>query len=223
VEDCQSHVHEFKMAGFNGCIGSSDATHIAVGKCSYRLRNSHLGAKQHLTTRSFNLTCHHQRKILSVTVGMPGRWNDKTVVLFDNFVRGIYEGDYLLLLVFFAIISCVFLMLLMFIAVALGNVVPDFTFELLENNPGTGRVTRRRYCGPWLIVDNGYLKWSTTIPPFKLSTMEKERRWSQWLESLGKDVECTFGILKGRWRILKIGIRLGGVEVADNIFKTLMC
>jgi len=114
-------------------------------------------------------------------------------------------------------------MLLTFIAVALGNVVPDFTFELLENNPGTGRVTCRRYRGPWLIVDNGYLKWSTTIPPFKLSTMEKERRWSQWLESLRKDVECTFGILKGRWRILKIGIRLGGVEVADNIFKTLMC
>jgi hypothetical protein len=111
-------------------------------------------------------------------------------------------------------------MLLTFIAVALGNVVPDFTFELLENNPGTGRVTCRRYRGPWLIVDNGYLKWSTTIPPFKLSTMEKERRWSQWLESLRKDVECTFGILKGRWRILKIGIRLGGVEVADNIFKT---
>ena len=94
VEDCQSHVHEFKMAGFNGCIGSSDATHIAVEKCSYRLRNSHLGAKQHLTTRSFNLTCNHRRKILSVTVGMPGRWNDKTVVLFDRFVRGIYEGDY---------------------------------------------------------------------------------------------------------------------------------
>ena len=35
-----------------------------------------------------------------------------------------------------------------------------------------------------------------------------------------KDVECTFGILKGRWRILKSGIRLSGVECADDIFLT---
>jgi len=69
-------------------------------------------------------------------------------------------------------------------------------------------------------VDNGYLKWSTTVPPIKLTSSETERRWSHWLESLRKDVECTFGILKGRWRVLKTGIRLEGVEVADKIWKT---
>jgi hypothetical protein len=62
----------------------------------YRLQNSHLGAKQHLTTLSFNLTANHWRKILSVTTGMLGRWNDKTVVLFDRFVCGMYEGGTLL-------------------------------------------------------------------------------------------------------------------------------
>jgi hypothetical protein len=35
-----------------------------------------------------------------------------------------------------------------------------------------------------------------------------------------KDVECTFGILKGRWRILKSGIRLQGVDAVDNIWLT---
>ena len=53
-----------------------------------------------------------------------------------------------------------------------------------------------------------------------MSADRKEIRWSQWLESLRKDVECTFGILKGRWRILKTGIRLHGVAVADKIWKT---
>ncbi|KAI2500765.1 Plant transposon protein [Fragilaria crotonensis] len=47
-----------------------------------------------------------------------------------------------------------------------------------------------------------------------------ELRFSQWLESLRKDVECTFGILKGRWRILKTGIRLHNTEASDNIWLT---
>jgi hypothetical protein len=49
-----------------------------------------------------------------------------------------------------------------------------------------------------LITDNGYLAWSCTIPSIKSSSSEAEIRFSQWIESLRKDVECTFGILKGR-------------------------
>jgi len=99
-------------------------------------------------------------------------------------------------------------------------VVPEFTFELLEKDACKGVIRSALYQGPWLIVDKGYLKWSTTVPPFKLTSLEEERRWSQWLESLQKDAVCTFGILKGRWRISKTGIQLECVEVADNIFKT---
>jgi hypothetical protein len=33
-------------------------------------------------------------------------------------------------------------------------------------------------------------------------------------------VECTFGILKGRWQILKSGICLHGTAAADAIWKT---
>ena len=35
-----------------------------------------------------------------------------------------------------------------------------------------------------------------------------------------RDVECTFGILKGRWRILKTGIRIYGVDRVDEIWLT---
>jgi hypothetical protein len=74
--------------------------------------------------------------------------------------------------------------------------------------------------GCYVIVDNGYLQWSTTVPPHKSSSNRSELRFSQWLESLQKDVECTFGILKGRWRILKTGIRLHNTEIVDNIWMT---
>ena len=69
-------------------------------------------------------------------------------------------------------------------------------------------------------MDNGYHNWSTTVPPFKATTSRKEIRFSEWLESMRKDVECTFGILKGRWRILKTGIRVHGLNEADQIWKT---
>ncbi len=113
------------------------------------------------------------------------------MALFNDFVRGIYEG----------------------------SLMEDVSFELLERN-AQGHINSVRYKGPWLIVDNGYLNWSTTVPPLKVTADEKEIRWSQWLESLRKDVECTFGILKVHWRILKTGIRLHGVEVADDIWMT---
>ena len=47
-----------------------------------------------------------------------------------------------------------------------------------------------------------------------------EIRWSKWLESMHKDVKCTFGILKGTWCILKSGIQLQGVEQVNNIWLT---
>ncbi|KAG7368322.1 plant transposon protein [Nitzschia inconspicua] len=50
--------------------------------------------------------------------------------------------------------------------------------------------------------------------------MRREIRWSAQIEAMRKDVECAFGILKGRWRVLKAGVRVHGVEVADKIFKT---
>ncbi len=103
--------------------------------------------------------------------------------------------------------------------VAKGKVLPDLTFELFEHD-SHGTVVSKVYKGPLIIVDNGYLRWSTTVPPFKLTMNVAECRWSHWCESLQKDVECTFGILNGRWRILKMGIRLQGIETCNNIWLT---
>ena len=71
-----------------------------------------------------------------------------------------------------------------------------------------------------MVVDNGYLNWGITIPSMKSTMYIAETIWFQWVESMRKDVECTFGILKGRFRILKAGIRCHGVKVVDKIWKT---
>ena len=81
-------------------------------------------------------------------------------------------------------------------------------------------VDGKRYKGVWIACDNGCLNWSATIPPYKSTNSRKEIRWSKWLESMRKDVECTFGILKGRWRILKSGIMQHSFETVDDIWFT---
>ena len=74
--------------------------------------------------------------------------------------------------------------------------------------------------GLWLLVDNGYLNWSCTVPPYKEAIDVESFRWSKWAESIRKDVECCFGILKGRWRILKTGVRIHDLNSVDDIWFT---
>ena len=73
--------------------------------------------------------------------------------------------------------------------------------------------------GVYYICDNGYCRWPVTICPYKhqsLSTPEGE--WSDNLESVRKDVECTFGILKKRWRILDHGLKFRSLRTCEKIF-----
>jgi len=103
-----------------------------------------------------------------------------------------------------------------------GSVLNDCDFELLARGKD-GELKSLRFCGAYLIVDNGYLNWSCTVPPFGVTNNIDEIRWSKWLESMRKDVECTFRILKGRWRILNSGVRIYGVDLVDHIWFTWCC
>jgi hypothetical protein len=86
-----------------------------------------------------------------------------------------------------------------------GTVLDDLNFELLACDKD-GKVIKLHFSGAYLIVDNGYLNWLCTVPPFGVTNDVNEIRWSKWLKSMHKDVECTFGISKGGWRILKTGV-----------------
>ena len=142
------------------------------------------------------MTCNHRRKILHTTEGHPARWNDKTLICFDSFMSELRDGAM--------------------------NEKVEFELRtrqgMTSDDEGEDRTLKLK--GAYVIVDNGYLEWSTTVPPLKGSCNRSEMRFLQWLESMRKDVECTFGILKGRWRILKSGIRLNNTEIADNIWLT---
>ena len=190
LRDCET---EFKMAGFPGCIGSTDATHIVTERCPKRLCQLHLGYKVACTARTYNITVNHRRRVLGTTTGHPARFNDKTLVLFDQFVQKVHNDRF--------------------------DTSHTFTLKDFDSH---GNIIEVKYSGCYLLVDNGYLTWSCTVPPLIECNRRSEARFSEWLESLRKDVECTFGIIKCRWRVLKTGIRLHGLLNIDRIWLTCL-
>ena len=190
-EEAKKHMQEFKDAGFNGCLGSMDATHVKMDRCSNLMQLAHKGYKMPFPARTYNTTVNHRRRILSTTRGHPARWNDKTLIRYDDFATALNDG----------------------------TIMSDNIFELQQFSSDNA-VETVKYRGAWLLVDNGYLGWSCTIPPFKMTLNQWELKWSKWLESMRKDVECCFGILKGRWRVLKAGVRSHGTESCDKIWLT---
>ena len=70
------------------------------------------------------------------------------------------------------------------------------------------------------MVGNGYHDWSITVPLFTNTKFRDKIRWSEWMETMRKDVECAFGILKGRWRIMKTGVRLHSTQSLDQVWLT---
>ena len=66
---------EYVVAGFPGCIGSMDATHVGMLSCYYRLKQFNESWK--LNTPSVT----QRRRIIHTTRGHRGRWNDQTLQL----------------------------------------------------------------------------------------------------------------------------------------------
>jgi hypothetical protein len=62
----------------------------------------------------------------------------------------------------------------------------------------------RTFRGVYLICDGGYHRWPCLISPYKNNVPgSPTMRWSATLESVRKDIEGVFGILKVRFKFLK--------------------
>jgi hypothetical protein len=76
----------------------------------------------------------------------------------------------------------------------------------------------------YLICDSGYLCWPQSICPYSSTTAASaEGYFSSNLERVRKDVECTFGIMKKRWKILNNGLMYRDIKVCEKIVVTCSC
>jgi hypothetical protein len=102
--------------------------------------------------------------------------------------------------------------------------------ELLEGNgwlqskawKSTGPNGKQvQFFGVYLICDGGYHRWPCLISPVKKGEIGSPvMKWSAKLESVRKDIEGVFGILKKRFRFLKNFNNLHQQSDIDNAFVT---
>ena len=82
-----------------------------------------------------------------------------------------------------------------------------------------GELKRSR--GMYFIYDGGYLYWQTLVCLYAGTAGTGCRGYyNSNLEIVRKDVDCTFGILKNRSRMLEYGIQYRDISIAEQIFKT---
>ena len=87
--------------------------------------------------------------------------------------------------------------------------------QVFHCNRPDGSVVKFR--GHYLIVDGGYLRWPSLICPIPNDGNEDVRALGKHLESIRKDVECTFGSLKKRFKCLKAWSELfNQIDIANQ-------
>ena len=174
----------FAKKGFPGCCGSTDGVQIPWEGCPYAYRASFTG-KEGYPTLGFNVTVAHDLRILHVCSMFAGRFNDKTKVLYDDYVSYLRGGS----------------SHLEYETIALDG------YRTLQTTP-------------YLICDCGYHRWAQLMCPYKTTSKEMLALWSKRLESIRKDVEHLFGVLKKRFRVLKLPLQFREASFIENIFFT---
>lgn len=97
----------------------------------------------------------------------------------------------------------------------------DF-FTKFEYNVRTGARLddHEMLAGAWIIVDGGYHKWEVTQAASKIDQNPFYAQWRTQMESVRKDIECFFGRLKARFRLLKTPVSFHKKIDIDNAFFT---
>mmetsp|Transcript_3458 Transcript_3458/g.7882 ORF Transcript_3458/g.7882 Transcript_3458/m.7882 type:complete len:412 (+) Transcript_3458:205-1440(+) len=185
----------YDKLGFTGCVGSTDCVHVKMDCCPVSLYWKCTG-KEGFPTLAYSVTVDHGKRILASTASYYGSRNDKTISWYDTYLMDLRDDKYPL----------------SFKAQPPGI---GMSYKLFKLDGSTVEMHR-----PYVLCDGGYNHWATMMPPFGATSKPAERRWGEMLESVRKDVECTFGILKSRFRILRHGMRLHKPHSIDGAWFT---
>lgn len=95
-----------------------------------------------------------------------------------------------------------------------GILHPEKKFFLYDSD---GKL--KEWSGLYAIVDGGYHEWRCLMAPLKHTLESDAAMWTKRLESVRKNVECTFGVLKKRFRILRLPFSKRNPAHIDDTFR----
>lgn len=191
-DELRQSMQVYERLGLPGCIGSLDGTKIAWDRCPSESSNVCTG-KEKSPTLGFQCLVNHSRQIYHISSFFVGSSTDITMSYWDPVTKHLLSGD-------FDMIS---------------ESLANYTFKTFDFD---GKTTNWK--GVYCITDRGYLKRSVFVDPDIKSFAKNHVMWSEWLESVRKDVECTFGILKARFRFLRNAVRY---HYPDTIEQATRC
>lgn len=181
-------------AGFPGCIGCVDGVHIPWGGYRAGRKYMYVG-KEGVPTLGFNVTIDYDGRIIFCSDRQRGSANDKTAIKFDEFHRDVLSQQSLYT-----------------------------TQPFLLSSAEDGESEARHEFGVYTLSDGGYLGWRTTMSAFSRPLEGTwEAKWTRYQESLRKKVECAFGILKKRWRCLRVESQCRDELDVERVFKVCCC
>ena len=192
-DDLERVMAEYALLGLPGCVGSIDVTHVGWANCPSRWQSWFTGKEGH-PTLAYECVCDRQGLIRSATPSTPGSRNDKSICEVDDFVCCMREGMY-------------------------GR--DEVRYSLLDHN-----ANAYDEFGGWLLCDGGYHRWrifQCGRSSVLYGVNEAHAHFAKRVASVRKDIECTFGALKGRWRVLKGNLLYKDRASVDRMFYTCCC
>jgi len=185
----------YAAMGFPGCVGSVDCTHIRWWNCPRKRQNLCRG-KEGFPTLAFQVLVDPSRRIQFVSKSFFGSLNDKNICDVDKFIYNNNGG--------------------MLNASGTARLLyKDVIYDIFNKD---GEVITLR--GGYFISDGGYPLLSIFVNPHCKRHDRAAVIWSEFLESIRKDVECCFGILKSRFRMFMYGVRLHEKIDVEKAFHT---
>jgi hypothetical protein len=212
-EELRKVMYVYEKKGIPGCAGSIDCVHLIWDKCPAGMHSTCKG-KGSYPTLAFQVIASHTRKILSVSQYFWGTINDKTIAMSDETVNsfrrkgpsGSSHADRRWRTSH---------------STASINSINQTSDNIVYFRTVNDNVVLAEHRGLYFICDGGYNTFPCLICPYKHQPPGTNiEKWSKQIESVRKDVECTFGILKKRFLILKHALRIHDPQKIERVFVT---
>ena len=96
----------------------------------------------------------------------------------------------------------------------------DYKFDVYTSRDGA----RTCYKGRYVLCDGGCGDWRHLVSAFSyVEPFSPRVNWSHRVGSVRKDGECTFGVLKARFRVLTSRMYRRTAADVENLFKVCCC